>query len=85
MDLNKDNIIKLFYKFLVPSVSGAVAIAIYSLIDSIAIGQGVGVNGAAACAVTLPLFSIGNFIALVFGVGDLGFDFHLLQSGFNLV
>ncbi|MBR5468031.1 MAG: polysaccharide biosynthesis C-terminal domain-containing protein [Firmicutes bacterium] len=69
MDLNRDNINLLFKKFLIPSVSGAIAIAIYSLIDSIAIGQGVGVNGAAACAVTLPLFSVGNFISLVFGVG----------------
>jgi len=69
MDLNKDNINTLFKNFLIPSVSGAVTVAIYSLIDSIAIGQGVGVNGAAACAVTLPLFSIANFIALVFGVG----------------
>ena len=42
MDVLSDNIRKLFLRFLLPSVGGAVAIAAYSLIDTIVIGQGVG-------------------------------------------
>lgn len=69
VNLLKEDVSKLFYKFLVPAVSGAVAVAAYSLVDCIAIGQGVGANGAAANAVVLPIFSLASFIALVFGIG----------------
>ncbi|MBO5244562.1 MAG: polysaccharide biosynthesis C-terminal domain-containing protein, partial [Selenomonadales bacterium] len=69
MDLIKDNVNKLFYQFLLPSVSSAVAVAAYSLIDTIAIGHGVGANGVAACALVLPIFSIAGFIALLCGIG----------------
>lgn len=69
MDLRKDDVGKLFYKFLIPAVSGAIAVAAYSIVDTIAIGQGVGANGAAANAVVLPIFSMASFIALVFGIG----------------
>ncbi len=69
MDLLKDNPNRLFYKFLIPAISSAIAIATYSFVDSIAIGQGVGANGAAACAVVLPIFSIAHFLALLCGVG----------------
>lgn len=69
MNLLKEDISRLFYKFLVPAISGAVAVAAYSLVDTIAIGQGVGANGAAANAVVLPIFSLASFIALVFGIG----------------
>ena len=69
MNLIKDDVRKLFYRFLIPAVSSAVAVAIYSLVDTIAIGQGVGPEGTAACALLLPVFSIASFIALLCGIG----------------
>ena len=69
MDLIKDDVRKLFYNFLIPAISSAVAVAAYSLVDTIAIGQGVGPDGTAACALVLPIFSIANFIALLCGIG----------------
>lgn len=69
MDLVKDDVRSLFYQFLVPAISSAVAVAAYSLVDTIAIGQGVGPEGTAACALVLPIFAIANFIALLCGVG----------------
>ena len=69
MNLLKDDVRRLFIKFLVPSVSSALAVAIYSLVDTIAIGQGVGPEGSAACALLLPVFSIASFIGLLTGVG----------------
>ncbi len=69
MDLLKDNPKKLFYKYLIPAISGAIAIAAYSFVDTIAIGQGVGPDGMAACAVVLPIFSIAHFLSLLCGVG----------------
>jgi len=69
MDLLKDNPRKLFWKFLVPAVSAAIAVAAYSFVDTIVIGQDAGPNGTAACAVVLPIFSIAHFLALLCGVG----------------
>lgn len=69
MNLLNDNIKKLFLKFLVPAVSSAVAIAIYSFVDTIVIGQDIGPNGTAACAVLLPVFTMASFVALLCGVG----------------
>lgn len=63
MNLLKDDVKKLFLKFLIPAISSAIAVAAYSLVDTIAIGQGVGADGTVACAVVLPIFSIANFIA----------------------
>lgn len=69
MDLIKDDVRKLFYKLLIPSIGGAVVVAAYSFVDTIAIGQGVGPNGTAACAVFLPIFTIADFIGILCGTG----------------
>lgn len=69
MDLLKDNPRNLFWKFLIPAVSSAIAVAAYSFVDTIAIGHGVGPEGTAACAIVLPIFTIGHFIALLCGIG----------------
>lgn len=69
MNLLNDNPKKLFFKFLVPAVSSAVAVAIYSFVDTIVIGQNIGPNGTAACAVLLPVFTLASFVALLCGVG----------------
>lgn len=69
MDVLSDNIRKLFLRFLLPSVGGAVAIAAYSLIDTIVIGQGVGAIGTAALAVFNPVFCLAQAIGLILGVG----------------
>lgn len=69
MDLLKDNPIKIFYRYLFPAVSAAIAIAIYSFVDTIVIGQDVGPNGTAACAIVLPCFTIAHCIDLICGIG----------------
>ncbi len=69
MDLIKDDVGKLFYKLLIPSIGGAAVVAAYSFVDTIAIGQGVGPNGTAACAVFLPIFTIADFIGILCGTG----------------
>lgn len=51
MNLLKDNPNKVFFKFLIPAVSSAIAVAIYSFVDTIVIGQDMGPDGTAACAV----------------------------------
>ena len=81
MNLIKDDIKKLFYKFLIPAISSSLAIAIYSLVDTIAIGHGAGPDGTAACAIVLPIFSIALFIALLCGIGGFVLMAHARGEG----
>ena len=52
MDLLKADIKKLYKKYLVPSLSAAVVTSVYSFADMIAIGRGVGADGASAVSYT---------------------------------
>lgn len=69
MDLLHSEIKRIFFKFLVPSIGGALVVTLYSFVDTIAIGQGVGPDGTAACAVLLPIFAIATFAGILCGVG----------------
>ncbi len=69
MDILKDNPLKLFWKYLIPSIGGALVVTIYSFIDTIAVGQSVGANGTAAIAVITPLFQIAAFVGILCGTG----------------
>jgi len=40
MDLLKDNLKKLYFKFLIPSLGSAMVMSIYTLTDAIVIGKG---------------------------------------------
>lgn len=58
-----------YRRFLLPSLGGAAATSIYSFVDTVAVGQGVGPAGAAAAAVLLPSFGVVAFLGTAFGVG----------------
>ena len=58
MDILRDDVKQLFIKFLVPAIGSALVVTAYSFVDTIAIGQGVGPDGTAACAVILPIFCL---------------------------
>ena len=90
MDLLHSEIKRTFLKFLVPSIGGALVVTLYSFVDTIAIGQGVGPDGTAACAVLLPIFAIATFAGLLCGpapggtAGDLDLGGDLSFSGRDL-
>lgn len=69
MDLLKDRTHTLYRKFLVPSLLSAAAISIFQLVDTIAVGQGVGADGVAAIAVVTPLYGITSFVGVFIGIG----------------
>ncbi|HIZ54660.1 MAG TPA: polysaccharide biosynthesis C-terminal domain-containing protein [Firmicutes bacterium] len=60
---------KLFFKYLIPSISATLVTSIYLLADSIIIGKGVGSDGLAALNLLLPLFSLYSGLGTLFGVG----------------
>ncbi len=69
MDLLKDSPRKLFFKYLVPSVSATMVTSIYILADSIMVGKGIGELAIAALNLVLPLFNIMFGTGALFGIG----------------
>lgn len=69
MDLLKDNLKKLYFRFLIPSLGSAMVMSIYTLTDAIVIGKGVGADALAALSITTPLLCILMSLGILFGVG----------------
>lgn len=69
MDLQKDNLKKLYLRFLIPSLGRAMVMSIYTLTDAIVIGKGVGANALAALSITTPLLCVLMAMGILFGVG----------------
>lgn len=69
MDLLKDNLKKLYFRFLIPSLGSAMVMSIYTLTDAIVIGKGVGADALAALSITTPLLCILMSSGILFGVG----------------
>ena len=55
--------------YLVPTLGSALAMSIYSVIDSVAVGQYAGPAGSAALAVVNPIYVIMSMIAFLFSTG----------------
>ncbi|MDY5930843.1 MAG: MATE family efflux transporter [Candidatus Ornithospirochaeta sp.] len=68
-DLIREPVERLFLKYLMPSLGGALVTSVYSIVDTIAVGQSCGPLGAAAMSVINPLFAIECFLGMLLGVG----------------
>lgn len=60
---------KLFFKYLLPSISATLVTSIYVLADTIMIGRGIGPSGMAALNYILPVFTLFFGTGLLLGVG----------------
>lgn len=69
VDLLKEDTKKLFFKYLLPSISATLVTSIYVLADTIMIGQGIGASGIAALNYILPVFTLFFGTGLLLGVG----------------
>lgn len=69
VDLLKEDPKKLFFRYLVPSISATLVTSIYVLADTIMIGQGIGADGIAALNYILPIFNLFFGTGLLLGVG----------------
>ncbi len=65
----KEDIGKLFFRYLLPSISATLVTSIYILADTIMIGQGIGASGMAALNYILPVFTVFFGTGLLLGVG----------------
>ena len=69
LDLKKDPIKKLYFHYLLPCLFSGLVTTIYSLVDTIVVGQYEGSAGTAALACVAPLWSFICSLGLLFGVG----------------
>lgn len=69
MNLLTDNIKNLFAKYLFASMGSALVMSIYSLVDTLAVGQSEGPAGSAAMAIIMPIYEIQVFLAILCGIG----------------
>ncbi len=69
MDLLKDDLGKLYRKFLIASFCSALIASIYGLVDMIVVGQYHGPDGAAAMSVIAPVWNIIYSFGLLTGIG----------------
>lgn len=67
--LLKEKEINLFFKYLMPAVTGTLAIGILIFIDTVFIGRGIGAQGLAALNIALPAFTFYCCVGYLLGVG----------------
>lgn len=60
---------KVFFSYLMPSVSATLVTSIYILADTMMIGRGIGAAGIAALNILLPLYSLYYGIGMMCGIG----------------
>lgn len=69
MNLLKDSVKRIYFKYLVAAFGSALISTIYGFVDMIVIGNYEGPNGSAAMAVIAPLWNIIFSLGLLFGIG----------------
>lgn len=69
MDLLKDNIKHVYFKYLAAAFGSALISSIYGLVDTAIVGQYQGPDGTAALAVVAPIWNIIYSLGLLTGIG----------------
>ena len=67
--LGYGNIKKLLWQYSIPSIIAMIATSLYSIIDSIFIGHGVGAMALAGLSITFPFMNLGAAFGSLVGVG----------------
>lgn len=69
IDFGKEDIGRLFFKLLFPTLTGLLFSAMFNLVDGVFVGRGVGSDALASVNVAAPIFMICTTFALLFGTG----------------
>ena len=69
LDIKSMSVEKLFTKLLVPTIMGMAASALFTVVDGIFVGNGIGSDAMAAVNISAPIFMIITGVGLMFGMG----------------
>lgn len=71
MEMGREKIGKLLWKFSMPAIVGMVVNALYNIVDRIFVGRGVGYKAIAATTVAFPIMIIFFSIAMLIAIGAM--------------
>lgn len=69
LNLLNDDIRRIFFRYLIPSIGGMLGTSLYVLGDTMIVGRGLGSQGLAALNISIPLINVFNGFGLLFGIG----------------
>ena len=69
MDLLKDSVRPLYFRYLAAAFGSALITSVYSIVDMMVVGQAVGPQGTAALAVVAPVWNVLYSLGLLMGIG----------------
>ena len=69
MDLLKDNVQKIYIRYLAAAFGSALITSVYSVVDMAMVGQYQGPDGTAALAVVAPVWNVIYSLGLLTGIG----------------
>lgn len=69
MDLLKDSVRPLYFRYLAAAFGSALITLVYSVVDMAVVGQAVGPQGTAALAVVAPVWNAVYSLGLLMGIG----------------
>lgn len=69
INLLKDDIRPIFFKYLIASIGGMLGISLYVLGDTLFVANGIGSDGLAALNISIPIINVFNGLGLLFGIG----------------
>ena len=69
INFENEKVSVLFWKLLIPTLLGTVALSAVTAIDGIFVGHGVGADGVAAVNIVVPIYQIMSGIGLMIGAG----------------
>jgi putative MATE family efflux protein len=70
LSLGEEKITSLLWKFSVPAVAGMLVTALYNVVDSIFVGQGVGTIALTAVTIAFPIMAILMAVGMLVGIGS---------------
>lgn len=79
--LGTDKVTKLLWKLSLPAGIGMVVMAMYNLVDTIFVGQGIGLAAIGALAIIFPIQTIITAVALTVGIGGSSIISRSLGAG----
>ncbi len=68
-DLSQGSVFHHFIRYLIPAIASMIGLSLYILVDTIFIGQGVGVDGLTALNISLPIFTMFICIGSMLNMG----------------
>ena len=77
----KNNLLKSYFKYLIPTILTMILFSTYTMVDGIFVGQGVGAEGISAVNVAMPFVTLTFSLSILISIGSLNLITYQLGKG----